>query len=207
MRSALGNAGRFLFRLSTAGFQKRFPLTRYSGYKQILSHKANQQGMVLSISHSEILAKLLGFLDSQIIDVSYPEYDLINLPYADYYFNALVADQVLEHIAGDPFQAMAESFRVVKTGGLVLHTSTFFNRVHGKNDFWRFSPTALRLMVGCHGEIIDSGGWGNLAAYFLMNLGLNSELIPESRIHPANWIATRNHKKYPIFTWVLARKC
>ena len=206
MRSGLGKAGRFLFRLSTAGFQKRFPLTRYSGYKQISRHKANRQGTVLSISHSEILAKLLGFLDRQIVNVSYPEYDLLGLPYADYQFNALVADQVLEHIAGDPFQAMAESFRVVKTGGLVLHTSTFFRGLHDENDFWRFSQAGLRLMAKDHGKIIDSGSWGNLAAYFLMSIGLHSELIPESWIHPANWIATRNHKKYPIFTWVLARK-
>ena len=39
-------------------------------------------------------------------------------------------NQVLEHIGGDPFTAVDETFRVLKEGGIVLHTTCFISPIH-----------------------------------------------------------------------------
>ena len=183
-----------------------FPLTRYFGYTQISKHYEDRgDKRALSIGDSTILAKLLGF--KNIIANEYPlQYDIRFLKFDNDSFDALVSDQVLEHIEGNPFEAIEESFRVVKPGGLILHTTTFFNEIHDDKDFWRFSPEGLRIAVEEYGEIIECGGWGNLIAYFLIRLGLNKIIIPESKLNPLNWVATWNSERTPIFTWMLAKK-
>ena len=206
MRSTFGNMARFLCRLSTAGWKKRFPLSRYAGYKAILKYfYGDESWEVLSIGNSEYLGQVLGF--HLITDASLPSSDLLYLGPEVKDWDAIIVDQVLEHVKGNPFQAMAESFRVVKEGGIVLHTSTFYNKKHCAEDFWRFSPEALRMMAEEHGEVIVYGGTGNPIMFFLMNIGLNSELVPESSLHPLNWIARWNDGKRLIFTWVIGRKC
>ena len=77
------------------------------------------EARVLSISHSEGLARLLGFGDEQITDAAYPEHTMFDLPFQDAQFDAVVSDQVLEHLEGDPQDAIDETFRILKPGGLM----------------------------------------------------------------------------------------
>lgn len=162
---------------------------------------------MLSISNSEILAEKLGFELDQIRNVTYPEFNMLDLPFETNQFDSIVSDQVLEHIEGNPQQAIDEAFRVIKPNGLALHTTCFINPVHGEpNDFWRFTPYALKLMVAEKGDLVDVGGWGNPYAWLFMGLGLRYEPIPHARWHPAHWIATADRHDWPISTWVLARK-
>lgn len=164
-------------------------------------------GHVLSISHSEPLCHVLGFAPHQITDASYPEYNILDLPFSDESFDTVVSDQVLEHVEGDPFRAVSESLRVLKPGGMAVHTTCLINPVHGApGDCWRFTPDGLRLLVGDKGSVIDANGWGNPLVWPYCMLGLRYEPVPQGRWHPANWIATFNHSDWAIVTWVVVRK-
>lgn len=199
-----------LFRLSTAGFSKGDHITRYYLYNYLAQHFKQQRSpdlKVLSISRSETLAKTIGFIDNQITDASYPEFNMLKLPFGDCEFDAVVSDQVLEHIEGSPQAAIDETFRVLKPGGLSLHATCFINPVHGAPmDYWRFTPDGLKLLVVQHGEVVDVGGWGNVFIWIFFALGLRYEQIPYNRWHPANWLATNNHPRLPVTTWILSKK-
>jgi SAM-dependent methyltransferase len=161
----------------------------------------------LSISHSEGLAKLLGFTDDQITDAAYPEHSIFDLPFEDETFDAVVSDQVLEHLEGDPQNAIDETFRVLQPNGVVLHTTCFINPIHAcPNDYWRFTPQALQLLTSKHGDIIEASGWGNPYVWLYASCGLRFMPIPHARWHPGHWIATKNDPAWPIVTWVLTRK-
>ena len=199
-----------LYYLSVTGLNKGPHVTRYYMYEHLskFSEYRSKDFKVLSISHSEELARILGFSDQQITDVAYPEFNIFSLPFSVGEFDAVVSDQVLEHVEGDPQLAIDETFRVIKQGGIALHTTCFINPIHGApKDYWRFTPEALRLLASKQSEVIDVGGWGNMdAVFFADRLGLRFAPIPHARWHPAHWIATRNVDTWPIVTWVLARK-
>ena len=200
---------RGLYRLSTAGLSKGAHVTRYSMYRYLAQYtKPRPQDLrVLSVSGSEHLAKLLGFHDQQISNASYPEFNILSLPFDDGEFDAIVSDQVLEHVEGSPQAAMNEMFRVLKPGGLALHTTCLINPVHGcPNDYWRFTPEALKLMTKDFGEALSLGGWGNFYVWLFAGLGLRLEPIPHARWHFAHYLATRNDPEWPIVTWALVKK-
>lgn len=197
------------YRLTTLGLSKGPHVTRYYMYQHLNKFKTlpSKEHRTLSISHSEHLAKILGFSDEQIIDASYPAVNILDLPFSDREFDAVVSDQVLEHVKGDPQLAVDETFRVLKPNGFVLHTTCFINPIHDSpDDFWRFSPEALKLLVEKHGEIIDVDGWGNPYVWIFNALGLRFESIPHARWHPAHWVATKRVPHWSVVTWVLAKK-
>ena len=70
----------------------------------------------LSISGSERLAAVLGMRAAKIVEARYPEHTMLALRFPDDSFDACVSDQVLEHVEGNPFDAVRESFRVVRPG-------------------------------------------------------------------------------------------
>lgn len=209
IKSSLRWFMRLVYKASLAGLSRGADIRRYYMYTQLKAHAAQRDPghRVLSISHSERLCLLLGFSRSQVTDASYPEVNILNLPFGEATFDAVVSDQVLEHVEGDPRRAVDESFRVLKPGGLLLHTTCFINPIHeGPSDFWRFTPEALKLLVGQQGEIVEAGGWGNPYMWIFIAAGLVYEPIPDCRWHPAHWLATRNSPTWPATTWVLARK-
>jgi len=113
------------YRASIFGLETGAHVTRYYMYNHLSQYyepRPDKQ-KILSISHSQGLAKILGFKDEQILNIGFPEANLLALPYESETFDAIVSDQVLEHIEGNPFDAIEESFRVLKPGGLALHTS------------------------------------------------------------------------------------
>ncbi len=209
MSKISGQLAIFLYQLTTIGLSKGPHVTRYYMYNHLSNYSKNYPGhlKVLSISHSEYLAKLLGFSDQQITDVSYPEFNVLQLPFADGEFDCVVSDQVLEHVEGEPQLAINELFRVLKPNGIALHTTCFINPVHKcPNDYWRFTPDALRLLTKQHGDVLDVGGWGNFLVWPFVFIGLRFQPIPDARWHPAHWIAIKNSSSWPIVTWVLTQK-
>ena len=69
--------------------------------------------------------------------------DLIDLPFGDASFDAVVAQGVLEHVI-DPYRAADEIHRVLKPGGFVFSTTPFVLGVHlPVADYTRFSRLAL----------------------------------------------------------------
>jgi len=197
------------FRLSALGLNKGPHITRYAMYEHLSEFREPRpsDAKVLSISGSQNLGVMLGFEEAQIVDASYPEHSMFELPFDDASFDAVVSDQVLEHLEGDPQDAVDEAFRVMKPGGLALHTTCFMNPMHAcPNDFWRFTPQALELLASKHGEVIEAAGWGNPYVWLYSAIGLRFMPIPHARWHPGHWIATKNDPEWPIATWVLTRK-
>jgi SAM-dependent methyltransferase len=164
-------------------------------------------GTVLSISGSVGLCRVLGFGPDQITEANYPEFDVLGLPFPDSVFDAVVSDQVLEHVQGDPRRAIAESVRVLKPGGLCVHTSCLINPVHfGPGDFWRFTPDGLGLLVEEGVELVETGGWGNRTAVIALALGLRTVPVPHLRWHPVHRLAVASDPDWLITTWLVARK-
>ena len=190
---------------------KRWQITRLCMYKTLADRLAPLDGpgrRCLCISASQALARVLGLRQAALQEAAYPAANLLDLPYPDGSFDFLVSDQVLEHVEGDPFRAVAESLRVLRPGGQAVHTTCFVNQVHGSpGDFWRFTPQALELLgSAAGGEVVLSGGWGNRAALAVIDLGFRMTPIPENPGNPLYQLAMRNEPDFPIVTWVVLRK-
>ena len=182
---------------------------RYSMYKRISQVLAERpDGEVLSISGSTYLAGLIGSGKCRIREADFPEHNILDLKFDDDKFDYVVSDQVLEHIEGNPFQAMHESYRVLKPGGVAVHTTCLLVGIHRyPGDYWRFTPDGLRILSREFSEILDVGGWGNRYLWAMSWLGLlHSERVPNSSWHPYHRIAIHNEEDYPISTWIIARK-
>jgi SAM-dependent methyltransferase len=190
---------------------RRWQITRLCMYKTLAYRLAPLDGpdrRCLCISASQALARVLGLRQAALQEAAYPAVNLLDLPYPDGSFDFLVSDQVLEHVEGDPFRAVAESLRVLQPGGQAVHTTCFVNNVHGSpSDFWRFTPQALELLVtAAGGEVVLSGGWGNRAALAVIDLGFRMTPIPENPANPIYQLAMRNEPDFPIVTWVALRR-
>ena len=190
---------------------KRWHVTRFAMYRTLGGRLAQVDGPAcrcLSISGSTGLGRVLGLRQATFEDTAYPEVTMTDLPYPDGSFDVVVSDQVLEHVAGDPFRAVAESLRVLRPGGHAVHTTCFINEVHGApSDFWRFTPQALALLGTTAGAaVVLTGGWGNRIALKVIDLGFRMAKIPEDAGNPVYQIATRNEPGFPITTWVILRK-
>lgn len=205
---------RALLRFAYAGDPaavRRWQITRLCMYKTLTDTLAALDGdrkRCLCISASQALARVAGLRRAVLEEAAYPAANLLDLPYPDGSFDFLVSDQVLEHVEGDPFRAVAESVRVLRPGGQAVHTTCFVNQVHGSpRDFWRFTPEALELLTTAAGaEVVLSGGWGNRAAMKVIDLGFRMTPIPENPSNPIYQLAMRNEPDFPIVTWVILRK-
>lgn len=62
-------------------------------------------------------------------------------------FSTIVCADTLEHVES-PHQALIEIYRILKPGGLLIITSVFCFPIHNHpNDYWRFTPSAFRLLL------------------------------------------------------------
>jgi SAM-dependent methyltransferase len=161
---------------------------------------------VLAISRSEPLCEILGLSKASITSADFPLFDLRRLPFPDSYFDALVADQVLEHVEADPSVPVRESFRVVRRGGLVVHTTCFVNPIHEEVDLFRFTPSGLAFLFAPHGDLVELGGWGNRMVWVVEALGLRFQPVPHNPRHILHRVATYDEPAWPVVTWVIARK-
>lgn len=61
-------------------------------------------------------------------------------------YDALMCTEVLEHVV-DPFAAIRELRRIVKTNGYILFTTPLNARIHGPvPDCWRFTEFGLKVL-------------------------------------------------------------
>ena len=185
-------------------------LTRLAMYGALSNALAGHDGLskrCLAISGSSRLASVLGLKAARIVEAHYPEHTMLALGFPDAAFDFCISDQVLEHVEGNPFDAVRESFRVVRSRGFVVHTTCLLNPVHREpGDFWRFTPDALALLCrSAGGEVITVGAWGNREALNLTEAGLRMVRVPIDPAHPLHRIAVLNEPNWPIHTWVVAR--
>jgi len=184
-------------------------LTRYCMYKEIRKYLEQPiKGRIFGISGIEEFYPLIDMHNAELTEAGYPEVDMQRLPYQDDYFDFVISDQVIEHLK-DPQKAIAESYRVLKKGGIAVHTTCFMNYIHlAPKDLWRFTPEGLRYLCREFSEIVCCEGWGNRIAILLILFRNKFRYmkIPETKWSIRHFIATYKEARVPIATWVIAKK-
>lgn len=210
MREKRRELSRRFWQVTMIGLSRGPHMTRYAMYERLSEVGKSLppiEGRALCISHSTHLLDLMGLKASGVTEANYPEYRMDALPFADGEFGVVISDQVLEHVEGDPVQAVEETRRVLRPGGLAIHTTVFAFPIHGSpSDYWRYTPDALRYMCRNFSEILECGGWGSFDAWRWARRGLHFEPVPHATWHPLHKVATRNEPDWPIVTWIVARK-
>ena len=163
---------------------------------------------VLTVGHSVDLLSVLGIGNANVTEANYPEHSITDLrAFPPAVFDYVISDQVLEHVEGSPQHAFDSSLRVLKPGGIAVHTTCFINPIHGHpGDFWRFTPAGLRYLARGFSEVITAAGWGNRAVWIIEALGLRYFPVPHAKWCPLRIIATRDNPLWPVTTWIVARK-
>ena len=121
----------------------------------------------LSIDRNETLDRVLRarWPALSIAVASYPQVDCQRLPMDDAGFDLVYSNQVLEHVPR-PWLAGEQIVRVLRPGGIGIHTTCTFNPRHGPpafEDYYRFLPAGLaQLFPGV--KVLSLGEWGNARA-------------------------------------------
>lgn len=147
--------------------------------------------------------------DAEITEADYPAINMCALPYEENMFDYVISDQVIEHIEGSVEEAIAEAYRVLKSGGILILTSAFIYPVHyGPKDLWRFSPDALQYLCRNFSEIVECGGWGNRWVHILLFLYKNAGNweVRNNAWNLARMFTLQNDPAYPLSTWIIAKK-
>lgn len=138
---------------------------------------------------------------------TYPEFDAQDLSrIADNQYDLVYSNQILEHIP-KPWVAAAEMVRVLRPGGLGLHTTCAFNPRHGLpdfNDYYRFLPDGLaELFEGV--KVLVKAGWGNRQA-LLYNLAIDDGHGALGGRRFCEHLGQKNDEQYPWHVWIIFEK-
>ena len=81
------------------------------------------------------------------------------IPFAEAQFDLVICTQVLEYIP-EPAAVIAEIYRVLKPGGVLLLSVPAVSPRDADEDCWRFLPGALRQLLAAfsHSEVVPEGG-------------------------------------------------
>jgi SAM-dependent methyltransferase len=185
-------------------------ITRYYMYKEIGEYfrKNPIRGKVLGISGIENFYPFIDKEKSELTEVFYPKVDMQDLPFKNNTFDFVISDQVIEHLE-DPFRAVAESYRVLKRGGIGVFATVLITPIHeAPKDYWRFTPDGLKHLCSKFSKVIECGSWGNRVVVGITLISDHLRFIPvkEIPINPILYLANWNEKKYPITTWIIAEK-
>lgn len=137
----------------------------------------------------------------------YPEQNAMDLAaYPDNSFDLVYSHQVLEHIP-KPWLAANEMTRVLKPGGIGIHTTCAFNPRHGPpafQDYYRFLPEGLAQLFD-NVDILEKGEWGNKEA-ILYNVGVDDGHATLGGRRFSEAIGAKNDGLYPWATWIVFHK-
>jgi SAM-dependent methyltransferase len=137
----------------------------------------------------------------RFVSLDYPEFDLCAPLETSERFDVVVCEQVIEHVA-DPRAAAANLRGLCVAGGEVIVSTPFLIRVHelpmyGMPDYWRFTPSGLRLLLeGAGLEVHTVGSWGNRSC-----VTGNLDHWPAYR----RWLSLRDEPGLPVQVWAFAR--
>jgi hypothetical protein len=189
-----------------------FGLLRHAMYVRLRNRLKELDGprhKCLTIGGSIALARICGLEGgSTLLNAEDPANTLSDLPFPDNEFDSCLSDQIIGIVARDPYKNFAETVRVLKPGGIGIHTSRFVNPDIGKPDpNLGIPPNGLRVLAeACGAQILECEGWGNWDAWKLVQLGFRATMIPMEPEHPLYKLAMRNDPNIPITTWIVVRK-
>jgi SAM-dependent methyltransferase len=209
MRSIFATVMRWLFYCSSLGFVCKHPFIRHTMYKRLgeLAHDFKfHTGDVLTISYSANLVDVLELENCTLAAANYPETSMFALPYESDSFDFVLSDQVLEHLEGNPEDAIRECCRVLRPGGYMVHTTCFQMGYHGPGDFWRFSPEGLRYICRDVGTVLEASGWGHPFVPLFTFARVDRIPVPLCWWHPLTLAAAVRRSSYDSVVWVVARK-
>lgn len=205
-----------LLEVSSLGIPKGEHLIRYTMYRRIAAEARHLDPgeRVLAVSGSTHLCRVLGAKAEHITEIHYPETDICQTGLPSGSYTAVVSDQVLEHVADHPGRAVDEVHRLLVPGGIAVHTTCFLTPYHGSpdpldrtnGDYWRFTPSGLRLLHAKYSRIIAADGWGNPFMNVLNGLGIGHMKVPLAKWHPLNRLAAMDWKSHAFTVWIIARK-
>jgi SAM-dependent methyltransferase len=136
--------------------------------------------------------------------ISYPDYDLHNISnYFNNEFDFFLFNQTIEHLY-NPFEAIKEIHKIVKTGGYVFTSVPTINIPHQTPiHFNGFTPMGLAMLFKtANFEIIEIGQWGNFD--YIQKL-FNTHAWPGyNELNNNNNVM--NEKRNVCQCWILARK-
>lgn len=97
-------------------------------------------------------------------------------------FGGVICSEVLEH-AKDPLQMLVTCREVMRPGTAILVTTLTSFHIHGfPDDYWRFTPAGLRLLMERAGFVVDRTFNFGKVSVTLNDHGEN-EVIKEFPIH------------------------
>ncbi len=134
-----------------------------------------KDGCILDIGgatpYQKMLKKYKGKIDLKTLDYdpnTHPDIvgDAHDLPFEDGTVDGIICIATLEHLQ-NPFKAVSEAYRVLKTGGKVLYYIPFLHPFHGNerfSDYFRFTYQGCELMFYpfINVEIVANGGINNV---------------------------------------------
>ena len=178
--------------------------------KDWLNHTSFEPDVALSIDKNPLLDAIImqRWPKVEIKHASCLESDALDLSkIADNQYDMVYSNQILEHIP-KPWAAASEMVRVLKPGGLGLHTTCAFNPRHGLpkfNDYYRFLPDGLaELFEGV--EVLVKAGWGNRQV-LLYNLAIDDGHGELGGRRFCEQLGKRNDEQYPWLVWIIFEKC
>jgi len=198
---------------------KRYKFSRYAMYTAIenaINKLDLTKGKCLLVGDSlkgkgdaSVIIKNTAIVDMlpakcEILAPTYPDVDIMDMPYDDNEFEYVIADQVLEHVR-KPWIAVEEVRRVLKPGGLAILTSALLFYIHGvPNDYWRFTPDGLKVLCENFSYIHECGGTGNLKfAIDVLSGNGGKKVVPNTPIEKR---ALACDNKNIVSVWIIGEK-
>jgi SAM-dependent methyltransferase len=147
-------------------FGEKLSRVARDGIERFMDSVADQallKGNVVEVGAGERVANKMRFAAgarkysrTDIVNCSGAEVDILcdctRMPFPDGSLDAVICSEVLEHVP-NCLAAMREFSRVIKPGGHLVCTMPFFFPLHGA-DFWRITPTNLKLLFGESFELV-----------------------------------------------------
>jgi SAM-dependent methyltransferase len=98
--------------------------------------------------------------------------DVCRISFPEDCFDVVFLMEVLEHVY-DPSQALAEIYRVLKPGGILVFSVPFIFPLHDRPfDYFRFTKHGIKLLLRSYDQvdIVERNNYGETIAVLMMRL-------------------------------------
>jgi SAM-dependent methyltransferase len=153
LRRKLINSSRHYIREANAVFAASLPKG-----SRVLDAGAGTAPYKPLFSHTDYESADFELVDKEYVRSTYV-CDLAAIPVEDHRFDAIIFNQVLEHLP-DPLKVLKELHRVLKPGGRIIASAPLFYEEHEKPyDFYRYTQFGWRHLMHEAGFHIETLTW------------------------------------------------